>query len=149
MEARIQTEDFKAQDELAALRQQKNGGALVSFVGLVRDGDSGDSVRHLWVEHYAGMTERYLQDIMADAAKRWQLLAMRVVHRIGVIEHGEQIVFAGVLAVHRKEAFEACEFLVDHLKTEVPLWKAENDGQRQRWVRPREEDQQRKQRWQQ
>lgn len=147
MDARVQTHDFDARDELSMLRAHGRGGALVSFVGLVRDSDSGERVQQLLVEHYEGMTQRCMMDIMERAAARWPLLAMRVVHRVGSIGHGEQIVFAGVLATHRKDAFDACSFVVDHLKTSAPLWKAEHDGVRRKWVCTRGADQERQQAW--
>jgi molybdopterin synthase catalytic subunit len=148
MQARVQTEDFDTSKELRAMRTTHGAGAAVSFVGLARDASDGEKVRYLQLEHYEGMTQQYMQETMSEAGKKWSILAARIVHRVGRIERGEQIVFVGVLAQHRREAFMACEYIVDHMKTEVPLWKAEDIGGQQRWIQSSSSDIERKQRWQ-
>lgn len=132
----IQTEDFDQGGEYSLLAQGAGAGAVVTFVGRVRDFSSkeGDT---LWLEHYPGMTEKVLHDLVAQARRRWDLMGVTIIHRIGDLRSGDQIVLVGVSAAHRHPAFAACEFLMDFLKTQAPFWKREGD----RWVDAKTSDQ--------
>jgi molybdopterin synthase catalytic subunit len=132
----IQTADFDQGAEYRQLAQGTNAGAVVTFVGRVRD-FSGKANDTLWLEHYAGMTEKVLEDLVAQARKRWELIDVTIIHRIGQLLPGEQIVFVGVSSAHRHAAFTACEFLMDFLKTQAPFWKREGDH----WVAAKASDQ--------
>lgn len=122
-------------------------GALVSFTGLVRD-QTDDPVNTLFLEHYPGMTEKALEDIVVEARKRWSLGPLIIIHRVGALQPGEPIVFVGVAAAHRGEAFQACEFLMDYLKIKAPLWKKESTPAGERWVASRCSDNEAAERWQ-
>ena len=122
-------------------------GALVSFVGLVRD-QVEDPVNTLFLEHYPGMTEKALEDIVVEARDRWSLGPIIILHRVGALGPGEPIVFVGVMAAHRREAFQACEFLMDYLKIKAPLWKKESTPDGERWVASRCSDNEAAERWQ-
>lgn len=123
-------------------------GALATFTGLVRDDPDPDGpLRELQLEHYPGMTEAALRRIAENAARRWNLQGVSLVHRHGTLRPGEPIVFCGVLAPHRAEAFEACAFLVDYLKTDAPFWKKEIRAAGARWVEARAGDQRARERW--
>ncbi|AZD09151.1 Molybdopterin synthase catalytic subunit MoaE [Pseudomonas chlororaphis] len=122
-------------------------GALVTFVGYVRDLNLGEQVGSLFLEHYPGMTERSLQRIVDEAHERWPLQRVRVVHRVGELQVAEPIVFVGVASAHRQAAFEACAFLMDYLKTRAPFWKREQTSSGERWVQGRESDQLAASRW--
>ena len=137
----VQPEDFDVGAELAALRAGDAGvGAVCAFVGTVRDRNDGSPVASLELEHYPGMTEASI-DAMIDAALgRFQIRAARVVHRIGVLAPEAQIVLVAVTAAHRGQAFEACEFLMDYLKTQAPFWKKEEGAEGARWVDARVAD---------
>ena len=138
---RVQETDFDTGAELEALtRGRTDVGALASFVGLVRDRNDGSSVQGMSLEHYPGMTEAALEDICAQAASRWQLIDALVIHRVGALVPGERIVLVGVTSAHRGDAFEACEFIMDFLKTRAPFWKREETPQGARWVEARESD---------
>ena len=145
---RVQTGDFDAAAEYAALRAAGGAGAVALFVGLVRDTGDLAAVQGLYLEHYPGMTERALQDIVDEAGRRWSLQAVRVVHRVGTLAPAEQIVLVGVASAHRAAAFAACEFIMDRLKTGAPFWKREQgpDGEA-RWVGQKATDLDREQRW--
>lgn len=132
---RVQTEDFDQGEEYRQLARGTEAGAVVTFVGRVRDfaAESGD----MWLEHYAGMTEKVLADLVAQARQRWAILDVTVIHRIGQLSPGDQIVLVGVSSAHRHAAFAACEFLMDFLKTQAPFWKREGD----RWVDAKDTDQ--------
>lgn len=146
---RVQQEDFDIGRELDALTRGRNDvGGLASFVGLVRDANDGSNVSGMTLEHYPGMTERALADIVELAAQRWQLLGVRVIHRIGRLLPGERIVFVGVAGSHRGEAFAACEFIMDYLKTQAPFWKKEETASGARWVDARDSDDAVLARWQ-
>lgn len=135
--------------ELAAFhRTGPATGAVVSFVGLMRDLNQGDQVAAMTLEHYPGMTERALESIAEEAMARWDLQAVRVVHRTGELHPSDPIVLVAVATAHRGDAFRACEFLIDYLKTHAPFWKREVtvDGQR-RWVDARETDTDAAERW--
>jgi molybdopterin synthase catalytic subunit len=145
----VQQADFDVGAEIAALSGDGAAGAVASFVGVVRGGGSGqDVVLAMTLEHYPGMTERALADIVALAHQRWSLASVRVIHRIGRLLPGERIVFVGVAGRHRGEAFAACEFIMDYLKTQAPFWKKEETAQGTRWVDARESDAAALKRWQ-
>ena len=139
MTVTVQETDFDVGAEIAALSDGDGGaGAVASFVGLVRGGDDG--IRAMTLEHYPGMTEKALAEIVAKASGRWGLRRVRVIHRIGRLLPGDRIVFVGVSASHRGDAFAACEFMMDYLKTQAPFWKKEETSRGSRWVDAREAD---------
>lgn len=141
---RVQREDFDAGEEMRQLsRGRRDVGALATFLGLVRD--ESDSLASLTLEHYPGMTERQLAAVEAEARRRWTLAEVVIIHRYGRLIPGDNIVFVGVLAGHRAEAFAACEFLMDWLKTKAPFWKHEDGGDG--WVAAKAEDEERTLRW--
>ncbi|MGD0191817.1 MAG: molybdenum cofactor biosynthesis protein MoaE [Rhizomicrobium sp.] len=145
MSVRVQHEDFDPGVECAALTHaDKRIGALATFVGIVR-GD--DNLSSLTLEHYAGMTEREIARHVAEAQSRWPLLGVRIVHRTGRLVPGDRIVFVGVGSSHRKAAFEACEFLMDYLKTRAPFWKQEERAGATSWVEARTTDDDAAMRW--
>ena len=150
----IQTADFDLatlHGELlaAAARGQKGAGAgaVVCFTGLVRQENEGRTVQCMELEHYPGMTERSIGQIVDEARQRWPILAARVVHRVGRLSPGEQVVFVGVSSPHRRDAFQACEFIMDYLKTRAPFWKKEHGPEGERWVEARDSDTAAAQRW--
>lgn len=147
----VQLEDFDVSTELAKLRaSDKRVGAVCSFVGTVRDINDGDAVSELELEHYAGMTEKSLEAMIDVAFKRFDIYAARIIHRIGKLSPLDQIVFVAVTSAHRHESFQACEFLMDYLKTEAPFWKKEqtpNADQASRWVDARSSDDAAIKRW--
>ena len=143
----IQVEDFNPGHEYECLEGNKSSGAIVTFTGTVRDMNLGDEVGGLFLEHYPGMTEKALQEIIDEAMERWELQVVRVIHRIGQMHPGDRIVFVGVASAHRKEAFAACEFIMDYLKTRAPFWKKETTPEGDRWVDERESDQEAADRW--
>ena len=145
---RVQAGDFDASRELDALvKGRTDVGAIASFVGLVRSANDGSEVRGMTLEHYPGMTERALEDICAQAHARWDLVDSLVIHRVGPLVPGDRIVLVGVASAHRGEAFAACEFIMDFLKTRAPFWKKEDTPQGGRWVDARESDDQAAGRW--
>jgi molybdopterin synthase catalytic subunit len=145
---RIQTEDFDLSTEVAALRLQDPGvGAVASFIGTVRERNGGDAVSRMELEHYPGMTERAIEAMIDEAMRRFRIRAARVVHRVGPLEPLEQIVLVVVTSSHRGEAFQACEFLMDYLKTQAPFWKKEHTAEGAHWVDAREVDDAALQRW--
>ncbi|MCG9678360.1 molybdopterin synthase catalytic subunit MoaE [Vibrio sp. Isolate24] len=143
----VQFEDFSVGAEYEALAQGTASGAVVTFVGKVRDMNLGDNVTGLSLEHYPGMTEKALGEICQQAEQRWPLLDVRVIHRVGDLDIGAQIVFVGVSSAHRGAAFEACEFIMDYLKTKAPFWKKERTTEETRWVESRESDAKAAERW--
>jgi molybdopterin synthase catalytic subunit len=137
----IQTADFDLAFELATLRAgDPRVGAVCSFLGTVRDRNDGCSVRMLELEHYPGMTERAIEAMIDEAHRRFDIYACRVVHRIGPLQPLEQIVLVAVTSAHRGECFQACEFLMDYLKTQAPFWKKEQTAEGERWVDARVSD---------
>jgi molybdopterin synthase catalytic subunit len=147
-EVRVQQEDFDLGAELARMRAgDPRIGAVVSFVGTVRDLNEGAQVAELELEHYPGMTERSLQDIVEQARARWPLYGALVVHRVGPMAPMEQIVLVAVSGAHRGEAFAACEFIMDYLKTEAPFWKKEQTPEGARWVDARVSDDSARAKW--
>ncbi|HWZ46660.1 MAG TPA: molybdopterin synthase catalytic subunit MoaE [Herbaspirillum sp.] len=148
MSIRIQTEDFDLSTEIAALRaQQPQVGAVVSFIGTVRDLNDGAAVTQMELEHYPGMTEKALQQIVEQAQARWAFLDALVIHRIGPLQPTDQIVLVAVSAAHRGEAFAACEFIMDYLKTDAPFWKKEVTPDGARWVDARSTDTDARSKW--
>ena len=148
MTARVQTEDFDLSTEVAALRANNpKVGAIVSFVGTVRDLNEGASVAEMELEHYPGMTERALEAIIAEARERWNFFDALVIHRVGPLKPMEQIVLVVVASKHRGEAFSACEFIMDYLKTAAPFWKKEQTPEGARWVDARVSDDEAMARW--
>ena len=138
---RVQEADFDTGQELEAMtRGRKDVGALASFTGLVRDANDGSSVSAMTLEHYPGMTEKALSDICAQAHSRWDLIDTLVIHRVGTLKPGDRIVLVGVTSAHRGDAFAACEFIMDYLKTQAPFWKREETPQGTRWVEARASD---------
>jgi molybdopterin synthase catalytic subunit len=144
----IQTEDFDLSREVAQLRAaQPAVGAVCSFIGTVRDRNEGDQVSSLELEHYPGMTEQSIQGMMAEAAERFDILGARVIHRVGLMQPLDQIVLVTVTSAHRGESFQACEFLMDYLKTQAPFWKKEATPGGHRWVDARVSDDKALARW--
>lgn len=149
MTVRVQQADFDVGAELTALRAgDARVGALASFVGLVRDVSHGTGVQEMTLEHYPGMTEKALEAIVAEAQKRWEIYATLVIHRVGPLKPCDQIVLVAVTSAHRGEAFAACEFIMDYLKTRAPFWKRETTPDGARWVDARETDDSAAARWQ-
>ena len=145
---RVQQAAFDAGREIAALTEgRRDVGAVATFVGLVRDQNEGAAVSRMTLEHYPGMTERALADICDEAARRWELIGARVVHRVGPLEPGDAIVLVAVASAHRGEAFAACEFIMDFLKTRAPFWKKEETPSGPRWVEARASDDEAAGRW--
>lgn len=137
----IQAEDFDVSTELARLRADQMGvGAICSFVGTVRDRNDGQSVSSMELEHYPGMTEKAIEQMMAEAFRRFDILGARVIHRVGLLQPLDQIVLVAVTSAHRGESFQACEFLMDYLKTQAPFWKKEQTPEGARWVDARVSD---------
>jgi molybdopterin synthase catalytic subunit len=148
MPVRVQHEDFDAGAEIARLRAaDPKVGAVASFIGVARDVNDGEAVCTLALEHYPGMTEKALEDIVAQARRRWNVFEILVVHRVGELKPMDQIVLVVVTGAHRGEAFAACEFVMDYLKTEAPFWKKEVTPQGERWVDARESDDEARARW--
>ena len=148
MAVRIQTEDFDIGAELSALRRgDPKIGAIASFIGLVRDVNEGDAVSEMTLEHYPGMSERALEDIVAQAKQRWNIFDALVIHRVGTLKPADQIVLVAVSGAHRGDAFAACEFIMDYLKTRAPFWKKENTSAGSRWVEARESDDKAAEKW--
>ena len=133
---RVQQQDFNPGVELDRLRGtlQSRAGAVVSFIGLVRDLNEGDDITGMTLEHYPGMTEKALAAIAAEATDRWKLIDAVIIHRIGPLAPNDRIVFVVAASAHRKDAFRACEFMIDALKTKAPFWKKEVSSRGTRWV---------------
>lgn len=152
MSVSVQRENFDVTAEIAKLTTLCHDvGAVASFIGLVRDkhagADGNASITAMTLEHYPGMTERALEEIVVAAEKRWNLLAVRVIHRYGRLAPGDAIVLVIVASAHRGEAFAACEFIMDFLKTRAPFWKKEDTAEGGRWVDARDEDDTAAARW--
>jgi len=149
MSVQIQLEPIDVSRETAMLMQSSASiGALVSFTGLVRDLNEGKEVSQLTLEHYPGMTEKQIKEIIQQARARWLLEAVRVVHRVGVLKPTDPIVYVGVASQHRGDAFKACEFIMDYLKTQAPFWKKESTNGTEQWLESRASDQARLLKWQ-
>ena len=148
MTVRVQTEDFDAGNEINRLRMaRRDVGAIVSFIGQVRDVNEGDAVSQLTLEHYPGMTEKSLHAIITQAKARWNIMDVLIIHRVGTLQPCDQIVLVAVSGAHRGEAFAACEFVMDYLKTEAPFWKKEATPSGERWVEAKASDDDAKARW--
>jgi len=148
MTVRVQTEDFDAGFEINRLRKaRRDVGAVVSFVGQVRDINEGDQVSQLTLEHYPGMTEKSLDAIVTQAKSRWNIIDVLIIHRIGTLQPSDQIVLVAVCGGHREEAFAACAFVMDYLKTEAPFWKKEVTPSGERWVEAKTSDDDARARW--
>ena len=148
MSVRVQREDFDAGAEIAALRRgNPKIGAVASFIGVVRDLNEGDAVATLTLEHYPGMTEKSIETIVTEARRRWDVMDALVIHRVGELKPADQIVLVIVAGAHRGEAFAACEFIMDYLKTRAPFWKKEQTPQGTRWVAARASDDEAAARW--
>jgi molybdopterin synthase catalytic subunit len=144
----IRQEDFDLAAEVAALRAGDGGvGAVAAFVGTVRDASEGRAIARMELEHYPGMTEAAIEAMIDTAMQRFDIRAARVVHRIGVLEARAQIVLVAVTSAHRGQAFQACEFLMDYLKTQAPFWKKETGPDGARWVDARAADDEALARW--
>jgi molybdopterin synthase catalytic subunit len=145
---RVQTEDFDVGREIEKLAAgDARAGAVAAFVGLVRDLNEATEVRTLTLEHYPGMTEKALSQIVEEARSRWNIHDALIVHRVGRLEPGDRIVLAAVSGAHRGEAFAACEFIMDYLKTRAPFWKKEQTPSGERWVEARASDEEKASRW--
>ncbi|HEU4707805.1 MAG TPA: molybdopterin synthase catalytic subunit MoaE [Methylophilaceae bacterium] len=150
MSVRVQSEDFDVGVEIDRMRlRRKDTGAVVSFVGQVRDINEGSGVSALTLEHYPGMTEKALQEIVDQAKSRWNIFDALVIHRVGALQPADQIVLVVVSGAHRGEAFAACEFIMDYLKTEAPFWKKEKTPAGEHWVEARQSDDAARERWEQ
>jgi molybdopterin synthase catalytic subunit len=148
MTVRVQTDDFDVGLEISQLRQaRKDTGAVVSFIGQVRDINDGDSVSQLSLEHYPGMTEKSLESIILQAKTRWDFFDALIIHRVGSLQPTEQIVLVAVSGAHRGEAFKACEFIMDYLKTEAPFWKKEVTPSGEHWLEAKDSDDLARERW--
>jgi len=144
----IQTTDFDLSTEVARLRSGLPGvGAVCSFVGTVRDRNEGSSVSTMELEHYPGMTESSIEAMIDQAMKRFDVLGARVIHRVGLLQPLDQIVLVVVISAHRGESFQACEFLMDYLKSHAPFWKKEQTPEGARWVDARVSDDAASARW--
>ena len=148
MSIRIQEKDFDISAEIAALRKDDpRVGAVVTFLGAVRDMNEGSQVKGMTLEHYPGMTEKALQEILDEAKTRWDIYQTLVIHRVGPLLPEDQIVLVVVTSAHRGEAFAACEFIMDYLKTAAPFWKKEDTPEGERWVDARVADDAAMARW--
>lgn len=144
----VQAQPFDVGEEHRALLSQRTDiGAVVCFTGLVRDFNENPEVQALSLEHYAGMTEQALSSIVAEAEQRWALQGVRLIHRVGRLEPGDPIVLVAVASTHRRNAFEACDFIMDYLKTQAPFWKKEHTSGGHYWVSERDSDKQDAKRW--
>ena len=144
----IQTQDFDLSSEVAVLRSGKaDVGAVCVFVGTVRDRNDGDDVSTLELEHYPGMTEKSIERMLHEAQQRFEVISAKVIHRVGILSPLDQIVLVAVTSAHRGQSFQACEFLMDYLKTQAPFWKKETGPNGSHWVDARVSDDQALARW--
>ena len=149
MPVRIQTEDFDLSVELKKLRAgDARVGAVAAFVGTVRDRNDGSEVAAMTLEHYPGMTEKSLEEIIEKAKARWDIYDVLIIHRVGPLQIEDQIVLTAVTSAHRGEAFAACEYVMDYLKTQAPFWKKEDTPEGARWVDARLSDDEALKKWQ-
>ncbi|HEY0562140.1 MAG TPA: molybdopterin synthase catalytic subunit MoaE [Methylophilus sp.] len=149
MSVRVQTADFDVGAELIQLRAHNpNVGAVASFIGLVRDLNDANKVSTLTLEHYPAMTEKSLLAIAQQAKARWDIIDTLIIHRVGTLQPLDQIVLVAVTSAHRQAAFQACEFIMDYLKTQAPFWKKELTDAGERWVEAKATDDSAQQRWQ-
>ena len=146
----VQQADFDPALEYQQLRDSGTStGAIATFTGLVRDFGDRSDVEGLYLEHYPGMTEKVIEDLVTDASTRWDIHRARVIHRVGHLGLGDQIVFVGISSSHRSDAFAACEFIMDALKTSAPFWKKEITAEGGHWVEQKASDRERSSQWQQ
>ncbi|WP_092550879.1 molybdopterin synthase catalytic subunit MoaE [Xenorhabdus koppenhoeferi] len=143
----VQREIFSVGDEYQWLSLCDEDGAVVTFTGKVRNHNLGNNINTLMLEHYPGMTEKMLQEITDEARQRWSLQRISIIHRIGELYPGDEIVFVGITSSHRSLAFTAAEFIMDYLKTKAPFWKKESLAEGERWVETRQSDQEAANRW--
>ena len=144
----VQKHDFDVGDEISSLARGDPGvGGIASFVGLVREENDGSAITGMTLEHYPAMTQKALEGIVAQAAERWVLRDAVVIHRVGALKPGDRIVLVAVAGAHRGDAFAACEFIVDYLKTQAPFWKKERTPAGERWVEARASDEEAARRW--
>lgn len=144
----VQSEDFDISDEYNFLRDNNHeSGAVVTFLGQVRDFNQGSNVSQLELEHYPGMTESVLKKLLESAAQRWAINRAKIIHRVGPLDANDKIVWVGVASAHRGDAFAACEFLIDALKTQAPFWKKERSNTGERWLDARDSDQEKAKNW--
>ena len=150
MIVKIQQEDFVTQNEINNLKNRckETPGAIISFVGYVRDYSNNEEITSLDIENYPGMTEKKLMEISEEASKKWPLLGSLVIHRYGQLNTSDQIVLVAVASLHRKAAFQATEFMMDYLKTSAPFWKSEIINNSKVWVKAKLEDEIAKKKWQ-
>lgn len=149
LKIQVQTEDFDVSKELALLRANRPEiGAVAVFVGTVRDINDGSSVQGMSLEHYPGMTEKSLEEIAKQAIDRWDIQSATIIHRVGDLKPLDQIVLVAVSSAHRGDAFAACEYMMDYLKTSAPFWKKEVTPDGGRWVDARTSDEERMKKWQ-
>ncbi|MEW6981444.1 molybdopterin synthase catalytic subunit MoaE [Colwelliaceae bacterium 6471] len=147
-EISIQTQDFNLSDEVNRLEENNlSDGAVVTFTGRVRNKNEGLQVYGLYLEHYPEMTEKSLANIINTAKKRWNIGRVRVIHRVGELTLGEQIVFVGVTSMHRQDAFSAAEFIMDYLKVQAPFWKKELTEKGAQWLKAKNSDADKAQQW--
>lgn len=148
MSVSVQTEDFDISKEIRALNGKTNNiGAIVSFIGQVRDFSEGSNIIQMKLEHYPGMTEKSLVSIEREARTKWNIQDVRIIHRFGDLQPADQIVLVIVASRHRAQAFLACEFIMDYLKTSAPFWKKELTNSSERWVESKESDDLALERW--
>lgn len=148
MRVQVQEADFDLSTEIAVMRQARPGlGAVVAFIGLVRDINAGSKVAAMTLEHYPAMTQKALEDIASQATQRWDIADVLVIHRVGRLLPTDQIVLVAVAGAHRGPAFQACEFIMDYLKMQAPFWKKEQTPNGEQWVEARASDNAAAQRW--
>ncbi|MDO6526513.1 molybdopterin synthase catalytic subunit MoaE [Motilimonas sp. 1_MG-2023] len=145
---RVQTQDFDINHEYKLLASKSEAGAIVTFVGLVREMNLAKKVTALHLEHYPEMTEKSLRNIVQQAKQRWDLIDVTLIHRVGTLGLNQQIVFVGVSSQHRGQAFAACEFIMDFLKTQAPFWKKEHSESGELWLDANDKDMAAAKRWQ-
>jgi molybdopterin synthase catalytic subunit len=147
---KIQNDDFDISKEMKELQTNETG-AIVNFVGIVRGKDekTNEEIYSMTLEHYPGMTELEIEDIVKDSTKRWEIEAVTVIHRIGKLFSSDQIVFVGVASKHRQNAFDACNYIMDWLKTKAPFWKIEEGSKEKKWVEFNSSDSKATRKWEQ
>ena len=145
----VQTDDFSIENEYQLLRAIKPNqtGAICTFTGLVREFGDKPDIQGMFLEHYPGMTEKCLQKLIQQAKEKWDIHYAKVIHRVGALNLSDQIVFVGVSSAHRADAFAACEYIMDYLKTDAPFWKKEISKNSTTWVEAKASDQDRKKKW--
>ena len=150
IKVKIQNDDFDVSKEMKKLQTNETG-AIVNFVGIVRGKDekTNEEIYSMTLEHYPGMTELEIEDIVKDSTKRWEIEAVTVIHRIGKLFSSDQIVFVGVASKHRQNAFDACNYIMDWLKTKAPFWKVEEGSKEKKWVEFNSSDSKATRKWEQ